>query len=313
MSRSDLMEIDQMANSLIPALSVIIPTLNNLAVLKRNLASWLKYAQDQPVELIVIEDACRDGTPEYLATLSQTPWGRKHLRWYHEDDVHELRCTNRGFAEARAPLMMTWQDDMFLQCNSFMPELIANFDYADIGLLCLSRGLNCFPLDEPIRHWEDLYDWRRLQSTIGPRPFNWFRLQEVDIVIRPWVVRRECIDQVGKLDEAFRPTEWDEADLCFRIRQAGWKIAAHGYERVGAYQHLGSATLNFSPQYKERVLRNGQLFHQRWDGTIRREYPRPRRTWLRRASASGWMWTIRHMLRIVQNKNSKLEACEQDA
>ena len=38
-------------------------------------------------------------------------------------------------------------------------------------------------------------------------------------------------------------TEWDEADLCFRIREAGWKIATHGYERAGAYDHLGSSTL----------------------------------------------------------------------
>ncbi|HEY0546080.1 MAG TPA: glycosyltransferase [Pyrinomonadaceae bacterium] len=301
-----------MSNSYVPALSVIIPTFNNLAVLKRNLASWQKYAAHQPVELLVIEDGCRDGTPEYLREMSQTAWGQKHLRWFHEDDVHELQCTNRGFAEASAPLLMTWQDDMFLQCEWLVPELIASFDYADIGLLCLSRGLNCFPFDEPIHEWEDLHDPRRLQSTIGARPLNWFRLQEVDIVIRPWVVRRECIEKVGVLDEAFRPTEWDEADLCFRIRGAGWKIATHGYERVGAYQHLGSTTLEFSPQYKERVLRNGQLFHERWDEVIRREHPRPRRTWLRRASVSGWMWTVRHMMHLSRRKDSRLETCEQD-
>jgi GT2 family glycosyltransferase len=302
-----------MANLLTPALSVIIPTFNNLPVLKRNLASWQKYAPEQPVELIVIEVGCRDGTPEYLEELAQTPWGRKHLRWYHEDDVHELQCTNRGFAEARAPLLMTWQDDMFLKCAWLVPELIANFKHEDIGLLCLSRGLDCLPFDEPIRKWEDLHDPRRLHSTIGAAPLNWFRLQEVDIVIRPWIVRRVCIEKVGHLDEAFRPTEWDEADLCFRIREAGWKIAAHGYERVGAYQHLGSATLDFSPQYKERVLRNGQLFHARWDEAIRREYPRARRTWLRRADASGWMWTLKSMSRVAFKRRGRLETCEQDA
>ena len=296
-----------------PALSVIIPTFNNLAVLQRNLASWQKSALDQMVELIVIEDGCRDGTPEYLNELAQTPWGRKHLRWYHEDDVHELKCTNRGFTEASAPLIMTWQDDMFLQSTWFVPELIANFDYSDLGLLSLSRGLNCFPFEEPILEWDDLHDSRRLQSTIGKPPLNWFYLQEVDIVIRPWVVRRECLDKVGYLDEAFCPTEWDEADLCFRLRQAGWKTATHGYERLGAYVHLGSSTLNFSPKYKQQVLRNGQLFHQRWHETIRLEHPRSRRKWLRRFSPSGWTWTMRHMLQRAYKKHSRLETCEQDA
>lgn len=302
-----------MNNPTTPSLSVVIPTFNNLDVLKRNLASWQKFAVGLPIELIVIEDGCRDGTPAYLKELSATPWGQQYLRWFHEDDQHELMCTNRGFAEARAPLMMTWQDDMFLQCDWFVPELIANFAHQDLGLLSLSRGLDCYPFDDPIKVWEDLYDPRRLQSTIGPRPFNWFRLQEVDIVIRPWVVRRACIEKVGSLDQAYRPTEWDEADLCYRIRQAGWKTATHGYERVGAFHHLGSTTLVFSEKHKQQALRNGQLFHQSWDETIRREHPRSRRTWVRRASSKGWMWTVRHMARTVLNRRRSLEICEQDA
>ena len=163
---------------------------------------------------------------------------------------------------------------------------------SDLGLLCLSRGLDCFPLDQPIARWEDLIDERRLRSTIGPRPLNWFRLQEVDSVIRPWVVRRAALDAVGFLDEAFVPTEWDEADLCFRIRKAGWRIATHGYERVGAYEHLGSTTIGaMSDAYKARVLKNGRLFHERWGDTIRIESGRSRKTWRRRMSAPGWWWT----------------------
>jgi glycosyltransferase involved in cell wall biosynthesis len=281
-------------------------------VLKRCLESWQEFAADQPIELIVIEDGCRDDTPEYLDEQSQSAWGLNHLRWFHENDVHELMCTNRGFAEARAPLMMTWQDDMFLQCDWFVPELIASFKYADLGLLSLSRGLNCLPLDEPIRQWEDLHDVRRLHSTLGRRPLNWFRLQEVDIVIRPWVVRRECIERVGNLDEAFRPTEWDEGDLCYRIRDAGWKVATHGYERVGAYRHLGNTTLVFSDNYKQRVLRNGQLFHQRWDETIELQKTRSRRTWMRRTSLTGWKWTLLRMVNFISRKNQRLEPREQD-
>jgi GT2 family glycosyltransferase len=196
---------------------------------------------------------------------------------------------------------MSWHDDMFLEAAWLVPELLAVFDaHRDLGLLSLSRGLNCVPLDEPIARWEDLIDWRRLQSTIGPRPMNWFLLHEVDIVIRPWIVRRACLDAVGVLDEAFVPTEWDEADLCFRIRGAGWKVATHGYERAGAYAHMGSTTVGvLSDGYKQRVLKNGRLFHARWDAVIERDAGRPRRRWWRRSTASGWYWTIRQLARTV--------------
>src|SRR5205085_10105138 len=151
------------------------------------------------------------------------------------------------------------------------------------------------PLDEPINRWNDLLDWRRLESTIGKGALNWLCLQEVDIVVRPWVVRRECLDRVGYLDEAFCPHEWDEADLCFRIRAAGWKIATYGYERTGAFYHMGSSTLSRKdPEYQQGIaLKNGLLFHQRWDEAISNYHPRMRRRWIRRSHLFGWASTLK--------------------
>jgi hypothetical protein len=277
-----------------PALSIVMPTFNNERVLRQAIDGWRRFGGPS-IEVIAVEDGCRDGTACYLEEECATPWGRAHLRWLHEDDAHELRCTNRGLAASTAPLAVAWQDDMFLRAAWFVPEVIATFAaYPDLGLLALSRGLNCLPCADPIQRWEDLIDGCRLQSTIGPAPLNWLRLQEVDGVIRPWVVRRACLDRVGVLDEAFRPTEWDESDLAFRIREAGWKVATCGYERIGAYVHLGSTTIGQpSEAYRARYLRNGRLFHERWDDTIARTHGRERRTWWRRASAAGLMGTLR--------------------
>src|SRR5580698_577295 len=171
-----------------PELSVIIPTFNNLAVLRRCLESWERYASDQPVELIVVEDGCKDGTADYLREVERTPWGRRFLRWVHEDDVNQVRCNNRGFREARAPLLLVWDDDMFLEVRWLVPELLATFRaYPDIGLLSLIRGLNVFPLKKAIERWEDLHIFEHMVPAIGTGPLNWVRLSEVDIVIRPWV------------------------------------------------------------------------------------------------------------------------------
>ncbi|HZT76363.1 MAG TPA: glycosyltransferase [Vicinamibacterales bacterium] len=277
-----------------PRLSVSIPTFNNVDVLRTCIESWREMAGALPVEVIVVEDGCSDGTPAFLDEACATEWGRRRLRWVHEDNVHELRATNRGLAEARGDVLLAWQDDMFLRARWLVPELLATFDaYADVGLVSLSRGLTCTPCADPIERWEDLTDWRRLQSTIGSGPLNWFRLQEVDIVIRPWAVRRACLERVGALDPIFVPTEWDEADLCYRIREAGWKIATYGYERALAYHHLGSTTISkgFSEAYKQRVLRNGLVFHERWDTIIARDAPRRRVTWWRRSTPAGWTAT----------------------
>src|SRR5262249_573836 len=154
-----------------PKLSVIIPTFNNLKVLERCLDGWERFASKQPIELIVIEDGCRDGTPTYLRGREQTAWGQRFLRWVHEDDVNQLRCNNRGFREARAPLFLVWDDDMFLEVPWFIPELLRTFRaYPEIGLLSLIRGLNVFPLQRPIVRWEDLHLSGHMMSTLGDAP-----------------------------------------------------------------------------------------------------------------------------------------------
>ncbi len=304
----------------VPQLSVIVPTFNNLAVLKRCLDSWERHASDQPVELIVVEDGCRDGTAEYLRERAASPWGQRFLRWVHEDDVNQLRCNNRGFREARGAHFLVWDDDMFLEVPWFVPELLATMRaYPDIGLMSLIRGLYVFPLTRPIARWEDLHLPEHMVTTIGEAPLNWLRISEVDIVIRPWIVRRECIDRVGPLDEAFCPIEWDEADLAYRIREVGgWKVATHDYERLGAFTHLGSSTLGKMPsdKHKAMVLPNGQLFHERWQPTIRRQTPRARRTWwrvarvesvpllVRQAADFGW----RKARRIVRERLAELRS-----
>jgi len=285
-----------------PQLSVIIPTHDNLALLRRCLDAWRAHADGQPVELVVIEDGCADGTADYLRETEATEWGRRHLRWIHADDVHELMCTNLGLAEARAPLVMSWHDDMFLQAAWFVPELIATFrDIPRIGLLSLSRGLNFAPVDAPLETWFDTIDWRRVQSTIGPPPLNWFRINEVDGVMRPWVVRKECVARVGALDEVFRPTEWDEVDFCYRIRAAGWMIATHGFERDGAYEHAVSSTLGRTPSERRMALglRNARIVFERWGDTIRQEHGRPRASWRRRASLAGWAATLATIARYA--------------
>jgi GT2 family glycosyltransferase len=178
---------------------------------------------------------------------------------------------------------------MFQRCRWLVPELVATFAaYPDP--VCCRSAVAQLPSRRPNQHWETC----RLAAPEHhrPRPLNWFRLQEVDAVVRPWVVRHACVDRVGVLDERFVPTEWDEADLAFRIRQGGWRSATHGYERVGAYVHLGSTTVGvLSAEYKARVLKNGRLFHERWGGTIRRDAHRQRRVWWRRMNIGAWRQT----------------------
>ncbi len=170
---------------------------------------------------IVVEDGCRDRTRQLLEERSRSPWGRRCLRWVHEDNVHELRSTNRGFREARAPLVMAWQDDMFLRVPWLVPGAPAH-------LRSLRRPRPAVPepraelhpdrrtdrdLGRPGRLAASAEHDRTAPAQLDPPPGG--RHRHSPVGGPPGVPR-----SVGLLDEAFVPTEWDEADLSFRIRAA---------------------------------------------------------------------------------------------
>ena len=56
------------------ALSVVIPTFNNETILRRAIDSWHTFAETSSIEVIVVEDGCRDGTRS-VSLKSQTPHG----------------------------------------------------------------------------------------------------------------------------------------------------------------------------------------------------------------------------------------------
>lgn len=53
------------------------------------------------------------------------------------------------------------------------------------------------------------------------------------------LIRKEAIEDVGMLDERFF-MYWEDADFCFRLHKAGWKLGAAGESRIW---HKGSASV----------------------------------------------------------------------
>jgi hypothetical protein len=135
-------------------------------VLRECLSRWQRFG-GEGLDVIVIEDGCKDGTPALLDQIGANTVGRRHLRWIHEEDAHELRCTNRG-SQLRA-VIWSWRGRTTVPARAVAGSGVARHirRVPGLGDAQSQPRLNCLPLEEPLERWEDLIDWRRLQSTIG--------------------------------------------------------------------------------------------------------------------------------------------------
>ena len=212
------------------------------------------------------------------------------------DDAHELRCTNAGLAAARAPLVMAWQDDMFVTAR-----------------LARRRAAVHVPRARGHRHDEPQPRPRPLPARRADRHAGktWSTGAACAAPSAPRRATgfgcRKSMPSSGRGSSAARASS---ASACSTRRSCrpsgtrptsptasakpGGRVATCGYERLGGYEHLGSSTLgDLSDAYKARVLKNGLLFHERWAAVIARDHARTRRTWLRQTTSLGWIRALR--------------------
>ena len=85
-----------------------------------------------------------------------------------------------------------------------------------------------------------------------------------------WLMKRELVEQIGVLDDAFSPVQYEDLDFCYRARAAGWQVWTAPNVEVYHFEHTttaGSDDINFGYV----TAKNGVLFKKRWGATFAAE------------------------------------------
>jgi GT2 family glycosyltransferase len=95
--------------------------------------------------------------------------------------------------------------------------------------------------------------------------------QEVQCLISAcMVVRKSVLDEVGGFDEEFNPVQYEDFDLCYRIRSRGYKAV---YEPAAEMYHFESVTTAGTPTIPNTgvIIRHGLRFKKRWKHMFEKE------------------------------------------
>jgi GT2 family glycosyltransferase len=85
-----------------------------------------------------------------------------------------------------------------------------------------------------------------------------------------WLMRRDLIEQIGVLDEAFSPVQYEDLDFCYRARAAGLEVWTAPQVEVFHFEHTttaGSGDINFAYV----TTKNGLLFKKHWGARFAEE------------------------------------------
>ena len=212
-----------------PSVSVVVVSYNTREHLLRCLGSVEAHA-GMSHETLVVDNASRDGSAE--AVRAAFPSARVLA---NEANLGFSRANNRALAEARATLCLLLNSDAELLAGS-LPSLVAALEARpDVavagprtvgasGLVEVSFGPDLRPLAE----------WRQRRLVRGLFRGEAAAVARAEALASAerepdWVsgscllARRRALEQVGGFDEGFFLYE-EDADLCLRLRRAGWRV-----------------------------------------------------------------------------------------
>jgi O-antigen biosynthesis protein len=243
-------------------ISVIIPVFNQLQFTQSSLASIQDNQADQSLEVIVVDDSSTDGTEE---TLPRIP-GLVYLR--NEENVGFVASCNRGAAKARGNYLVFLNNDTVVTAG-WLSALRETFQFEPhAGLV----GPKLIYPDGRLQEaggiiWRDGSGWNRGKFD-DPRNPEYNFLREVDYCSAACLMLPKSLFQrIGGFDSRYVPAYYEDTDLAFKVRAAGFKVL---YQPLSEVFHFEGATggTDISTGTKKHQEINRKTFAAKWEKVL---------------------------------------------
>ncbi len=223
-------------------------------------------------EVIVCDDASSDGTSEVLHAIT----GLKVIRL--DQNVGFLGAIATGIDAAKGTYLVMLNNDTEVQPGWLNALLDVAEGDATIGAIGSKLVFPDGQLQEAGSIvWNDGTAWNLGYGRDPSDPAFNYRRQVDYCSAASLLVRRAAYDAVGGFDKRFRPAYYEDADLCFSLRAAGYSVV---YQPESVVVHQGSASYTeeltdaVSGAHMKRAMEtNRHIFSAKWASELDRHWP----------------------------------------
>lgn len=227
-------------------------------------------------ELIVIDNGSTDGSREWLEKFKAETM--KHDIEFklicNENNIGCSTSRNQGINVAEGDFITFCDNDVALRSRDWltlMSDLLASkpesamvgpklvYPLAPYNIQCAGAAVSKSGRVQFIGRGESKNDKR----------FN-SRLEVQCLISACCMVKKSVLDKVGGFDEVFNPVEYEDIDLCYRIRSNGFSI---WYEPTVEIYHFESVTTEGTPTLPNTylIIKHGMIFKDRWKDMFGKE------------------------------------------
>lgn len=297
-----------------PLVSLIIPTRDNGAVLRRCVDSILERTSWRRFELLLLDNGTQElDACSFLTEVARRPNVRV-LPWPHPFNWSAVN--NFGASQARGELLGFLNNDMEITTSDWLEELVRWVQRPEVGVV----GTLLVRADGSVQHAGVAmglggvagHPWERMaeddDSVAGPA----FAYRDVVAVTGACqVIRRGVFEKLGGFDESF-VTLFSDVELCVRAWRRGYRVVHtpwarlvhyHGSTRGGDVRMPPHDFWTAQERFGDLVARGDPYLGPNlspWSSA-----PRPRHP----AEPDPGVW-LGHLVEISRQQYSAEEACQ---
>jgi len=238
--------------------SIVIPTYNNAAILRKTLCALgnQTYPGDQ-YEIIVVDDASTDGTDALFA--SPAPFGgAKYIRLPR--NVGDAAARNVG-VQATSGDILIFLDADNVPCRAFVEEHVkVHLQGTDVFVLGNSRMVKHLVSESQFIRYVDSRQigarMARRRPPVDPSNLPYWAFQNANASLK-----REQWERVGGYDDTLTGYGGKDDELGYRLQQCGYRLV---FARDAISCHIHRHTLNRACRnYFEMARSNYQIIKRK--------------------------------------------------
>jgi GT2 family glycosyltransferase/glycosyltransferase involved in cell wall biosynthesis len=238
--------------------SVIIPVFNQFQFTHACLASLQTTEERSAFEVIVVDDCSTDETAELVPRMQ----GVVYLR--NEKNSGFIFSCNRGAAPARGKYLFFLNNDTIVT-PGWLTALLATFvEDPQAGIVGSKLVYPHGQLQEAGGIiWRDASGWNYGKFDDPEKPeYNYLR--EVDYCSgAALMIRKSLFQSLGGFDPKYAPAYYEDADLSFKVRKAGYKVFYQPLSEIIHYEGITGGT-DLSTGTKKHQDINRLTFADTW-------------------------------------------------
>ena len=250
----------------VPMISLIIPTRDAFALIKRCIDSVLQRSTYSNYEILVVDNQSADTeTLHYLQEL------RSHasIRVLSYDRPFNYSAINNYAAsQAKGEVLCLLNNDTEVISPDWMEEMLGHLIQDRVGIV----GAKLYYSDGRVQHAGDVVGVggiaNHLHAFIDRDSPGYCRravlAQDLSAVTGACLMTwRSLYDQLGGLDEENLPVAFNDVDYCLRIREAGYRVIWTPHAELYHHESVSRGS-DDTPEKEARAKKEAAYMRSRW-------------------------------------------------